>query len=51
MTAEEVLANLMNFELWDIQNYPMSKAEAYVCIKALKDMAEKDGHTEKGGGK
>lgn len=40
MTPEEVLSNLRNFELWDIQDYLMSKREAVVCIKALQMMCQ-----------
>lgn len=42
MKPEEVLINLKNFELWDFADYPLSKREAQVCVKALNALIEKE---------
>lgn len=47
MKPVEVLDNLKGFAGWDYSSYQMSKAEAEVCIEALKVLINLDQFTEK----
>lgn len=46
MRPIEVYDNLNGFVGWDYSSYPMSKAEAEVCIEALRVLMEQDRITE-----
>ena len=47
MRPIDVLDNLQGFNGWDYSSYNMSKAEADVCIEALKVLINLDQFTEK----
>ena len=49
MRPEEILTNLKNFELWDFADYPLSKREAQVVIKALHALVDKENKERRNG--